>query len=255
MKIMRLVFIATLLSFSINLFCIRSTNAALNDSDKVRLDGFSDKKLQKLQSAIEKAADKSITAARSTSVTPSPALDEILRASTDDACDSFYMPRPNSPRAMLKTMPTSDPCLGRGTSIVALSDIQVLFLCKNGVSVADYDFAAGRAGFEKRADGDLKTPTGTYSLGLPKVSRDGFKIFIPVGYPTTEQKKNGFTGGDIGIHGPPREFRCAGFFNTVVNWTRGCLAVASDTYIKEIGRFAVQNGVKEISILPAIKTP
>jgi murein L,D-transpeptidase YafK len=116
--------------------------------------------------------------------------------------------------------------------------------------VADYDFSLGRNGVGKTKAKDDKTPLGKYALGNPGASVDGFKVFIPIGYPTLEQKQKAYSGSAIGIHGPYRTFRCAGFLNAAVNWTQGCLAVASDTFIKEIGRFVIENSVREITILP-----
>lgn len=183
----------------------------------------------------------------------SPSLDELLKEKPEDSCDAFYNPRANL--RVFKTLPAKDPCEARGTSLLAFTDIQVLFLCEDGKSIGNYDFAMGRGGADKRADNDLRTPLGTYPISSPKSSGDGFRLFIPVGYPTPEQVLQGFTGDSIGIHGPAREFRCAGFLNTTVNWTRGCLAVASDRFILEIGRFVASKQVKEITILPSSKTP
>ncbi len=151
---------------------------------------------------------------------------------------------------LLKSLPTENLCQGRGTSLVALTDIQVVYLCKNDQPVANYDFSLGFMGLNKRREGDLKTPVGTYTLGPPKQS-DRFGIFMPIGYPTLEQKRRGYTGSDVGLHGPKRAARCAGFLNVAVNWTQGCLAVASDIFIKEIAKFVVNNKVRQITILPS----
>ncbi len=59
----------------------------------------------------------------------------------------------------------------------------------------------GRGGLEKSVQGDRKTPMGTYSIGAPRPSKRFF-IFIPIGYPSEKQRVNGFTGGDVGVHGP-----------------------------------------------------
>jgi len=41
----------------------------------------------------------------------------------------------------------------------------------------------------------------------------------------------------VGIHGPKRGLRWAGRANIWINWTRGCVAVASDGIIGEIAAF------------------
>lgn len=164
------------------------------------------------------------------------------RGSDDTTMDESNCPVYGPPRQlrMVKSLPDYDVCQGRGTSIVAFGDSQVLFLCKNGHEVDNFDFSMGRGGTGKTREGDLKTPLGTYPLGRPR-SSDRFGTFIPVGYPTAAQKAKGYSGSDVGIHGPDRRFRCAGFLNVSINWTQGCMAVADDTFIERIASFVKQN--------------
>ena len=225
--------------------CAISLSSVVLASDFIKVEGTTDKKLARVRQAIEKSAygvdgSKKEKPVLSGSAATAP--------EKDDACTAFYQPPPKL--RLLKTMPTVDPCIGKKTTLLADTEIQVLFLCKDGNSVGDYDFSMGRSGVNKRMLDDKKTPLGKYPLSAPR-SSDLFKVFIPVGYPTPAQEKFGYTGSDVGIHGPPRGlFRCTGFLNDSVNWTRGCLAVSSDIFIKEIGRFVESNNVKEISILP-----
>ncbi len=205
--------------------------AGLADADPslIQLQGATPSQLLKVRTALEKAA-------YGPSAATAPAK--------EDACE-FYKP-PQKLR-LLKRMPTTDRCEGNGDAVIADTGVAVIFLCKNGVTVGDYDFSMGRDGVNKRSLGDLKTPVGKYPLGKPRPS-DLFKIFVPIGYPTPEQAAQGYSGSDVGIHGPSRTFRCAGFLNVSVDWTQGCLAVASDIYVKEIARFIEVNGVKSITI-------
>ncbi len=46
----------------------------------------------------------------------------------------------------LKTAPNQDPCLGRGTSIVALATVGLVYLCENNKTAETYDIAVGRGG-------------------------------------------------------------------------------------------------------------
>ena len=158
--------------------------------------------------------------------------DEVVEFDEDD-CPMLTPPRQ---LRLIKSLPADDPCQNRGTSLVALTDIQVLFLCENGRSVGNYDLSLGSKGLDKRAQGDRKTPLGTYPL-TPARRSSQYGLFMHVGYPTAPQQALGYTGGDIGIHGPDRWFRCAGFFNVSFNWTAGCLAVSSDVYMREIAEF------------------
>ncbi len=205
--------------------------AGLADADPslIQVQGATPTQLLKVRTAMEKAA-------YGPSAATAPAK--------EDACE-FYKP-PQKLR-FLKRMPTTDRCKDKGIAVIADTGVAVIFLCNNGITVADYDFSLGREGVNKRALGDLKTPIGKYPLGKPRPS-DLFKIFIPIGFPTPEQIEKGFSGADVGIHGPSRTFRCAGFLNVAVDWTQGCLAVASDIYVKEIARFIEVNGIRSITI-------
>lgn len=130
----------------------------------------------------------------------------------------------------------ANPCSARPTSIVVDVAKGRLWLCQERRVHKDYAVAVGRGGGGKSVEGNRKTPLGRYSLGEPRPSKD-FGLFIPIGYPTEEQRKRGVTGGDVGVHGPKRSFKWAGRMNTWFNWTRGCIAVATDAAIREIAEW------------------
>lgn len=96
-----------------------------------------------------------------------------------------------------------------------------------------FPVALGRGGLDKKREGDGRTPKGAYPLGAPRPSAR-FHRFVPVGYPTPEQRAQGLTGGDIGIHGPHAAFRPLGSLTTWVDWTEGCIAVGSRSEIEEV---------------------
>src|SRR6516162_9899041 len=100
---------------------------------------------------------------------------------------------------------TEDPCSRYDTAVVVDVQARSLRLCELGATQANYPVALGRGGTGKRTLGDRKTPLGWYALGEPRLS-DRFGVFIPISYPTLDQRKRGFTGGEIGIHGPQRRF-------------------------------------------------
>jgi murein L,D-transpeptidase YafK len=113
--------------------------------------------------------------------------------------------------------------------------------------VRSFEAAVGSGGTGKQAEGDKKTPLGRYSLGSPRASKE-FGIFIPIGYPTAEQRRRGARGGSVGIHGPKRRFAWAGRANVWLNWTRGCIAVATDAEIQEIAAWVKKQHAKVIEI-------
>lgn len=114
-----------------------------------------------------------------------------------------------------------------------------LLLCTDGAPEAHFTVSLGRGGVDKRQQGDARTPLGTYPLGDPRPSRR-FGTFIPIGYPTPEQTASGFTGGAVGIHGPPRGWEVLDYATTAVDWTLGCIATGSDADVAAIAEFVRQ---------------
>jgi murein L,D-transpeptidase YafK len=121
----------------------------------------------------------------------------------------------------------AEPCAERGIAVVVRTTEHQLYACEANRAVQSYGIRLGRKGTGKRKAGDGKTPLGSYGLGLPRPSRK-YGLFIPVGYPTAEQRRQGYTGGDIGVHGPLRSVRWLG---RAVNWfdtSDGCVGLATD---------------------------
>lgn len=139
-------------------------------------------------------------------------------------------------------------CAGRGTAVVVRTADRKLHLCEKGIAKMQYDVALGSGGVGKRKQGDARTPLGAYPLGNPRPSVEGFGTFVPIGYPTPEQRKRGFTGHSVGIHGPFRSWRWAGRANVASDWTLGCVAVESDTVMNEIARWLRANKAARIHL-------
>ena len=135
---------------------------------------------------------------------------------------------------------SEDPCSRYDTAVVVDVHVRSLWLCELGATQAHYPVALGRGGTGKRTLGDRKTPLGWYALGEPRLS-DRFGVFIPISYPTLDQRKRGFTGGEIGIHGPQRRFEWAGSWNTHVDWTDGCIALGTLDEAIEVAIFVLEH--------------
>jgi murein L,D-transpeptidase YafK len=133
---------------------------------------------------------------------------------------------------VLATMTSPAPCADIGTALYVDATQRVLWLCESGKAVEAIPVALGRGGVDKRVEGDAKVPLGEYTLGSPVPSK-AYHLFIPVGYPTPGQRRKGFTGGAIGVHGPHRGI--LGPDSITIDWTLGCIAVGTDA---EIGRVA-----------------
>jgi murein L,D-transpeptidase YafK len=139
------------------------------------------------------------------------------------------------------------PCQGRTVSVVVETGPHKLSLCEDNKVVKEFKIALGRGGVDKRKRGDNKTPLGEYPLGIPQPSNK-FGIFIPIGYPTNTQRAKGFTGSDIGIHGPSHIGKWLGRITTWFDWTQGCIAVGTDDDILEIARWTKEKQVRKIII-------
>jgi murein L,D-transpeptidase YafK len=89
---------------------------------------------------------------------------------------------------------------------------------------------------------------GSAKSNALSLASERFGTFVPISYPTAEQRRRGFTGSDIGIHGPDRRFRRLGRLTTWADWTAGCIAVGSDDEIDEIALWVEQHEPSEILI-------
>src|SRR5688572_9184380 len=126
------------------------------------------------------------------------------------------------------------PCPASGAVVVVDTGQRRLWTCHDGRASAEYAVALGSGGVGKTRQGDAKVPLGSYALGTPRGS-SRFHKFIPIGYPTAEQRRRGLTGSAVGVHGPARGWeKLPSAANTSVDWTLGCLAVGSDEEIRRL---------------------
>jgi hypothetical protein len=128
-----------------------------------------------------------------------------------------------------------DPCGLVHADVVVDAATSTMSLCAGGALAAQYRVNLGQAGVGKTRQGDQKTPLGRYALSPPRASNSGFTWFVPVGYPTRAQREGGYTGGSIGIHGPPDwlpTWVVAEAFTTP--WTDGCIMVATREEIEAV---------------------
>ena len=139
----------------------------------------------------------------------------------------------------------AEECAPKATYVLVHGDS--LWLCRNGASDGNFTISYGRSGYGKTQEGDNKTPVGRYPLGIPRGS-ENYGTFIPVEYPTPEQRKKGYTGADIGIHGPPRKTKWLGRMNAWLDVTRGCVMVASDDIIDKIAAWVKTRHVRLVEI-------
>ena len=105
-----------------------------------------------------------------------------------------------------------------------------LYLFQNGPDglklLADYYISVGKAGTEKAAEGDLRTPLGVYFVTSnldPKSLKDFYGAgALPINYPNPYDARRGKTGRGIWLHGtPPEQFARA------PKATDGCVVLAN----------------------------
>jgi len=138
-------------------------------------------------------------------------------------------------------------CSAKDSRIVVETTKHRLALCEAGREAAAFDIRLGRGGVGKTAEGDGKTPVGIYLLGEPRPS-NRFGVFIPIGYPTAEQRSRGYTGGDVGVHGPHRWVRWLGSLVNTFDSSDGCVGVATDEEINTIAAWVKRAHARTIEI-------
>lgn len=117
---------------------------------------------------------------------------------------------------------------------------RTLNICKHGTVVKSFKVAIGFKGAGKKQRGDNKTPIGLYRLAYPRKSSQ-FKVFIPILYPTPKQLAQGYTGQDVGLHGPTQGSGLFSWANNLPFATHGCVAVGKNNYIEYVANWVKTN--------------
>ncbi|WP_419421360.1 L,D-transpeptidase family protein (plasmid) [Legionella sp. D16C41] len=125
---------------------------------------------------------------------------------------------------------------------------QILNICKKGTVIKSFKVALGYKGVGKKQAGDNKTPLGLYGLAYPRKSNQ-FKIFIPILYPTPKQVAAGYTGRDVGIHGPAQLSSRFNWLNNLPSSTLGCIAVGKNNYIEYLANWIKANPGTKVLIV------
>ena len=125
---------------------------------------------------------------------------------------------------------------------------QILNICKHGTVIKTFKVALGNSGVGKKQAGDNKTPIGLYGLAHPRNSNQ-FKVFIPILYPTTKQVAAGYTGRDVGIHGPTQSSSLFSWLNHLPYSTRGCIAVGKNNHIEYVANWVKSNPWTKVLII------
>jgi murein L,D-transpeptidase YafK len=127
-------------------------------------------------------------------------------------------------------------CKSKDARIVVDLEEHQLVLCEQTRAVESFGVRLGHGGIGKTHAGDGKTPIGTYPLGQPRASQR-YGIFIPIGYPTADQRKKGLTGGAVGVHGPDRRVKWLGRLVNTFDTSDGCVGLAKDEEMERIEKW------------------
>ena len=136
--------------------------------------------------------------------------------------------------------------------ITVLKSEHIMRLYAHDKLVKEYHVALGLNPVgPKRRKGDNKTPEGAYTIDL-KNQHSQFHLSLRISYPNAQDRERARRlgvdpGGEIMIHGLPRQFAYLGARHREHDWTWGCIAVTNPE-IEEIWSW-VEVGTK-IEIRP-----
>jgi lipoprotein-anchoring transpeptidase ErfK/SrfK len=123
-------------------------------------------------------------------------------------------------------------------SIVVYKRERTLILYNRGVPVKTYFIALGSQPVgDKQRKGDQRTPEGLFYINAHNPASK-FHLALRISYPSDAHRARAAVlgvdpGGDIMIHGLPKDFSEAGKAQSENDWTNGCVAV-SNQEIEEI---------------------
>ena len=117
--------------------------------------------------------------------------------------------------------------------LVVYKQQRMLVLLSHGKEVKTYKVAlGGHPVGAKTRQGDHKTPEGLYVLDARNPQSQFYKSFH-ISYPNANdraaaRKASVSPGGDIMLHGLPKEYAWVGKAHTLHDWTDGCVAVTDE---------------------------
>jgi murein L,D-transpeptidase YafK len=120
--------------------------------------------------------------------------------------------------------------------VVVEKEKRKLHLIRDDEIIRSFNIALGFVPVgDKEAEGDNRTPEGTYILDARNPDSDYF-LSIHISYPNSgdrrEARSKGVApGGQIMIHGQPNEPTYSAAYYRKQDWTNGCIAVSNSDMI------------------------
>lgn len=135
----------------------------------------------------------------------------------------------------------------RGKTLVYENKIRNIVVNKSGKRlllmdgqkiIKSYLVALGKNKGPKTKQGDKKTPEGTYKNCFLKRPTTFHKA-IYITYPNPEDRKKGYSGGDVEIHGLPHldygMERYFGYWIILFGWSEGCVMLTNQDMDEIVG--------------------
>lgn len=115
--------------------------------------------------------------------------------------------------------------------IVIVKSAHMMTLISHGEVIRAYKVALGDPKGPKVQQGDKKTPEGVYFVD-GKNAHSLFHRALHLSYPNAADRERARTlgvnpGGDIEIHGLPKQYAWMGAAHRSIDWTTGCIAVTN----------------------------
>jgi murein L,D-transpeptidase YafK len=117
--------------------------------------------------------------------------------------------------------------------LIVYKQTRKLVLLSGGKEVRSYKIALGSQPVgSKSRQGDHRTPEGSYVLDSRNPNSHFYKAFH-ISYPNAKDiataKKSGVNpGGEIMLHGLPKQYAWVGKAHVLHDWTDGCIAVTNE---------------------------
>lgn len=135
---------------------------------------------------------------------------------------------------------TFDPAIGAelelADRVLIKKSERKLYLLKNGQTLRSMDVALGLVPTgDKQAEGDFRTPEGSYKLTERNPASDFF-LSILISYPDSRDSRQARDlgidpGGQIMIHGMPNDPTHSPDYYRWTDWTDGCIAVTNSNMV------------------------
>ncbi len=139
---------------------------------------------------------------------------------------------------------------GNADKVLIIKNERRLVLLSKGEMLKSYPVSLGRTPGTKVRRGDGKTPEGRYLIDRRNPASRFYKA-LHISYPNPSDIRDAKAagvppGGQIMIHGLPKDFEDLGSSHACLNWTRGCIAV-SNAEMDEIWRLVPDGTPVEIT--------